>query len=170
MLFLGLGAVQRESATNRTASKLPQERTALWKDSQVGSSQWAEVSTICLHPGLRKARKIKGDGKQFPLSSSETLSYLIFLHLLRRLLQLWPLHHSGLRPCPPFIHRRVSLLLHVPQHGQHLLGGASQSMSTEPPTDAWEASTGSILTCSKVVHVCQHRWHAMWEQYMWRGA
>lgn len=42
--------------------------------------------------------------KQSPLRCSWGLSYLVFLQLLRRFLQLWPLHHRGLCPCPPLIH------------------------------------------------------------------
>jgi hypothetical protein len=74
---------------------------------------------------VRSGLGLRVDGKQLPRGSSEALSYLILLHLLRRLLQLWSLHHRGLCPRPPLIHRRVSLLLHIPQHGQHLLCGAS---------------------------------------------
>lgn len=64
---------------------------------------------------------------------SPGLSYRVFFHLLRRLLEVWPLHHGGLCPRPPLVHRAVPPPLHVPQHWQHLLFGAATEHRADPP-------------------------------------
>lgn len=144
---------------------------------QVNRSQWTEVSTICLHSGLKKARKIKGlqvfrpesrlhgfphsplwevrsgfglcEDRNSSQSPSTAPSYLVFLHLLGRVLQLWPLYHRGLCPCPPLIHRGVSLLLNVPQHGQHLLCGASRGHWLSLPRPLGKPAQAPLSTWSK---------------------
>lgn len=60
-------------------------------------------------------------------------SYSVFFHRLRRLLKVRPLHHRGLSPRPPFIHRGVSPPLHESQHWQHLLCGAATGHGADPP-------------------------------------